>query len=54
MEFFLYQSKGIVFGMIFEKIFQLWSFSVKLWGLKVPILAKLGQLTRDIFRAVNA
>ena len=38
----------------FEKIFYLWPFPVKLWGLKIAILANLGLLTRDIFRAINA
>ena len=26
---------------------------LKLWGLKIAILADLRQLTRDIFRAIN-
>ena len=38
----------------FEKIFHLWYFSYSFGGLNVAILANLGQLTRDIIRAINA
>ena len=46
--------KVLLSELKFEKILHLWSFFVKLWGLKIAILASLGQLTRDIFRALNA
>ena len=37
-----------------EKLFHLWLFFVKLWGLKIYILANSWQVTRDIIRAINA
>ena len=40
---------------MFEKIFYLWSIFGNLWGgLKIALLTILEQLTRDIFRAINA
>ena len=36
-----------------EKIIQLWSFFVKLWGLKFAVLANLRKLTSDLFRAIT-
>ena len=38
----------------FQKIIYLWSFLLSYEGLKIAIRADLAQLTRDIFRAINA
>ena len=38
----------------FEKIFQLWSFFVKLRGFKGCHIGQFGKLTGDILRAINA
>ena len=41
-------------SLILKKIFYLRSFFVKLWGQNIINLANLGQLTRDIIRAIKA
>ena len=52
---FLYHSKStVVLSLNLKKIFHLWWFFAKLWGFKDSILANLGQLMRDMFRAINA
>ena len=50
-----YCSKGIVaLSLSLEKYFTCDHFSLSYGGFKIAILASLGQLTRDIFRAINA
>ena len=50
-----YHSKGIVALNINLKIYFTYDhFSYSYGGLKIAILADLGQLTRGIFRAINA
>ena len=52
---FLYHSKDIVaLSSNLKRYFTCDHFSVSYGGLKIAILANLGQLTRDIFRAINA
>ena len=38
----------------FEKLFHLCLFFVKFWGIKNCEFGNFGQLTRDIFSAINA
>ena len=38
----------------FEQILHLWSFFIQIWGFKCCHIGLLWQLTRDIFRAINA
>ena len=52
---FLYPSKGIVVLISnLKRYFTSDHFSQSYGGLKIAILANLVQLTRDIFRAINA
>ena len=52
---FLYHSKGIVvLSLNLRRYFTCDHFSCSYEGLKITILANLGQLTRDIIRAINA
>ena len=51
---FLYHSKGIVvLSLNLNRYFSCDHFR-SYGGLKIAILANLGQLTRDIFRAITA
>ena len=54
MKFFDINRKLLLFWAIFWIFFYMWSFFVKQEDLKIAILPNLGQLTRDIFGAVNA
>ena len=50
---FLYHSKGIVvLSLNLKRYFTCDHFLKSYGGLKIAILANLGQLTRDIFRAL--
>ena len=52
---FLYHSKAIVvLNLNLKRYFSCDHFSQSYEGLKIAILTNLGQLTRDIFRAINA
>ena len=52
---FLYHSKGIVvLSLNSKRYFACDHFSYSYEGLKIAILTNLGQLTRDIIRAINA
>ena len=55
MEFFLYHSKGIVaLSLNLKRYFTCDHFFKSYGSLRVAILANLGQLTRDLFRTINA
>ena len=52
MEFSLCHSKGnVVLSLNLKRFFTCDYFSLSYGGSKIVILANLGQLTRDIFRA---
>ena len=53
--YFLYHLKGIVvLSLNLARYFTCDYFLYSYGGLKIAILANLGQITRDIFRAINA
>ena len=55
MEFFLDHSKAIVvLSLNLKRYFTCDYFPESYEGLKIAILTNLGQLTRDIIRAINA
>ena len=52
---FLYHSKSIVvLSLNLKRYFACDHFSLNYGGLTIVILASLGQLTGDMFRAINA
>ena len=51
---FFLQKGIVVLSLNFKSYFTCDHFSESYGGLKIAILANLGQLTRDIFGAINA
>ena len=49
-----FQLAIVVLSLNLKKYFACDHFSSSYEGLKIAILVNLGQLTRDIFRAINA
>ena len=51
--FFIIQKVVLSLELKFGKMFHLWLFFVNYEGLRIAILANLGQLSSDRFRAIN-